>query len=170
MRERIPQLKLAYIYGIRITRIGTGMIDGDLELVLVERKPVSDPDSGIPGYSFLMRNPASGAEMGRIKLRAGYTENIRLYRGNIGFTVFEAFRGHRYSARSCGLLAPLIKSLDLDPIWLTCNVDNPGSRKIIESIGAEYVDTTVIPDGSALIRYYPEGARRKLRFIWRPSR
>jgi predicted acetyltransferase len=145
------------------------MVDGDLELVLLEQKPVSDPDSAIPGYSFLMRSPASGAEMGRINLRAGYTENIRLYRGNIGFTVFEAYRGHRYAARSCVLLVPLIKSLDLDPIWLTCNVDNPGSKKIIESIGAGYLDTTVIPDDSPYVRYYPEGARRKLRFIWSPS-
>ena len=146
----------------------TGLHVGAPALVLLVKKPVSAPDSGIPGYAFLMRNTASGAEMGRINLRAGYTENIRLYRGNIGFTVLEAFRGHRYAARSCRLLEPLIKSLNLDPIWLTCNVGNTASRKVIESLGAGYAGTAEIPRDSPYLRYYPEGARRKLRFRWTP--
>jgi tagatose 1,6-diphosphate aldolase len=146
--------------------LNSKMIDTDLELILLERKPVSDPDSEIPGYFFLMRNVQSGLDMGSINLRAGYTENIRLYRGNIGFLVSEDFRGHRYAARSCALLVPLIKALNLDPIWLTCNVDNIRSKKAIESIGAKYLDTTVIRQDSPYLRYYPEGARTKLRFMW----
>jgi predicted acetyltransferase len=142
------------------------MVDGDLELNLFEQKQVSEPDSDIPGYFFLMRNSKSGSAMGSINLRAGYTDNIRRYRGNIGFTVFESFRGHRYSARSCVLLVPLIKALKLNPIWLTCNADNIPSKKIIESIGAKYIETTMIRQDSPYIQYYPEGARTKLRFSW----
>src|SRR4051812_21109848 len=142
------------------------MVDGDLELSLIEQKPVSDPDSNIPGYFFLMKNSESGIEMGGINLRAGYTENIQLFRGNIGFTVLKSFQGHGYSARSCALLLPLIRALNLNPIWLTCNLNNIPSKKVIESIGAEYLETTIVRQDSPYIQFYPEGALNKLRFIW----
>jgi predicted acetyltransferase len=124
------------------------MVDDDLHLVFLEQKKVSEPDTDVDAYFFKMKSLQTGEEMGGINIRAGYTENMVNFRGNIGYAVAEKYRGHRYSARSCVLLIPVIKALGLNPIWLTCNMDNEASKRSIESIGARFVDTTVIPESS----------------------
>ena len=126
----------------------------------------SDPDTTVPVYKFKMVHTRLDVEMGEINLRAGYTENIELYRGNIGFTVYEGFRGDHLSGRSCLLLKPFIQSLELATIWLTCNLDNVASKKNLEHIGARYVDTTRVPDDSPYAAHYPAHARLKLRYRW----
>ena len=90
----------------------TPLIDNELQLILSEKGMTSAPDSNISVYKFRMININSSQEMGGINLRAGYTENIEQYRGNIGFTVFEPYRGHRFAGRSCLLLKPFLNILD----------------------------------------------------------
>lgn len=142
------------------------LIDKELELIYIGKNNISEPDNHLFAYRFVMKNVESHEEMGGINIKGGYTENIINYRGNIGFAVNDNFRGHRYSSRSCILLIPIIKYLGLNPVWITCNVDNHASRKNIESIGAKYLETITIPDYSAYAKYYPENARQKLRFRW----
>jgi tagatose 1,6-diphosphate aldolase len=142
------------------------LIDEDLRLVLVKQGMASEPDSTITVYKYKMKNVHSGAEMGEINLRAGYTENIKLYRGNIGFAVFEPFRGHHLSGRSCLLLKPFIRSLGLEIIWLTCNIDNVASQKNLALTGARYLDTIRVPDDSPYAPFYPPYACIKLRYRW----
>ena len=142
------------------------LIDKELRLVLKETGLASEPDTTVPVYTFAMIHAPSGVAMGEINLRAGYTENIELYRGNIGFTVFEEYRGHRRSGRSCRLLKPFIQSLGLGMIWLTCNSDNVASQRNLTYAGARYVDTTYITDDSPYAAYYPPQARTKLRYRW----
>ena len=143
------------------------LVDEDLTLVFIEKVLVSPPDTDIFAYRFTMNHTASGQAMGGINIKAGYTENIRMYRGNIGFTVSEVHRGHHYSARSCQLLIPVLQWLGLDPIYLTCNVDNFASKKNIERLGAGFIEEVIIPKTSPYFSYYPEGSRRKLRFKWK---
>jgi predicted acetyltransferase len=140
--------------------------DDDLKLVFTQSTPVSEPDTEISAYHFLMRNAESDEDMGAINIKAGYTDNIVKYRGNIGFSVFENFRGKRYSSRSCLLLVPVLKMLQLNPVWLTCNVDNSASAKNIERIGAVYQETVTIPPDYPHLSFYPEHARIKMRYKW----
>jgi tagatose 1,6-diphosphate aldolase len=140
--------------------------DAELRLLFTHVTPVSEPDTGIPAYCFSMRNASADEVMGGINIKAGYTENIIKYRGNIGFTVFEQFRGRHYSARSCLLLVPVLKMLGMNPIWITCNADNHASRSNIERIGAEYQETLTIPNDYQHLAFYPEHARIKMRYKW----
>jgi predicted acetyltransferase len=142
--------------------------DGELRLRFCGRKQATEPDTEISVYHFSMVNSSSHVEMGGINIRAGYTENIVRFRGNVGFTVHEKYRGNHYSARSCRLLIPVFSILDLNPVWFTCNVDNIASRKNIERIGATYIETIMMPEGYSHRHYYPEGARVKMRFKWDP--
>ena len=142
------------------------LIDNELKLIYIGKDNVSEPDNHLFAYRFIMSNIESQEEMGGINIKAGYTENIINYRGNIGFAVNNNFRGPRYSSRSCILLIPIIKYLGLNPIWITCNIDNYASRKNIEFIKAKYLETVTIPDDSLYATYYPEKARQKLRFRW----
>ncbi len=140
--------------------------DDDLELVFSEKGKVNPPDADVDVYRFKMISRISGEIMGDINIKAGYTENIVKYRGNIGFTVHENFRGHHYSARSCLLLIPVIKILGLNTLYITCNTDNYASRKNIELLGAEFVEEIAIAADSAYAAFYTEDSRHKLRYVW----
>ncbi len=143
------------------------LVDGDLELVFLGICPTSAPDEMVPTFRFGMAKTDVGEEVGNINFRAGMTENIRLFRGNIGFSVLDDFRGHRFSARSCLLLRPLIRFLGFGAVWITCNPSNFASKKNIERIGAIFIESAVIPEDSPFLPFYPPEARVKLRFEWK---
>ncbi|ESQ14152.1 MAG TPA: hypothetical protein DIW77_16875 [Chromatiaceae bacterium] len=142
------------------------MTDDDLQLTLIEKGMTSTPDSEVPVYKFRMINTDSGKEMGGINLRAGFTENIQQYRGNIGFTVYELYRGHHFAGRSCLLLRPFLNFLCLKIVWLTGNTGNIASKKTLEQIGSTCVGTTEIGEHSPYVEFYPPKARIKLRYRW----
>ncbi len=140
------------------------LIDKDLELYLIETVKADHQLGYLPFYRFNMIHSESKLAMGGINLRIGYTHNVKFFRGNVGFTVFESFRGNNYAARSCKLLFPIATHHKLSPLWLTCNVENEASKKTIESIGAKYIETITMPDDYPYVEHYPPGARTKLRF------
>ena len=146
----------------------TIMVDGDLKLLLAKIQDVTPPDQTLKAFYFNMINVDSNLKMGGINIKAGYTQNIEKFRGNIGFAVDEPYRGNHYASRSCKLLVPIIKLLSLNPIWITCDVDNVASMKSIESIGAIYIETTTISDSDDNAQYYPIGSRSKRRYKWEP--
>jgi len=142
------------------------MKDGELIIRIREKNPPDYEKGFSPFYRFVMLNEASGEEMGFLSLRVGYTHNDVNYRGNIGFTVNENFRGRNYAARSCKLIIPVIKYHSLKHLWLTCNEDNIASRKAIEKTGAVFVEKVNIPEDYGYAWYYPPDSRKKLRFKW----
>jgi predicted acetyltransferase len=142
--------------------------DYELKLRFEGKKQVTEPDSELQAYCFSMKNLMTEKEMGTINIKAGYTKNIVNYRGNIGFTVYEEYRGRHYSERSCFLLIPVICVLKMTPIWLTCDVGNIASIRNIERIGAVYVNTIYVPEDYHI--YYPENARIKRRYKWEPEK
>ena len=136
------------------------LIDGDLELILVEKTP-ADPVKGyVPGYEFEMRHPGMPAILGVIRLRIGSAAKLR-YPGHIGYEVNEKFRGHRYAARSCQLIAPFAQAHGLRTVWLTVDPKNIPSQRTCAIIGAKYVETVRIPKDHEM---YAHGARYRRRY------
>src|SRR5690606_18843714 len=144
------------------------LIDGDLELRLVQTTPADHARGFAPVYGFEMMQRGLDVVMGHINLRVGHTTNIELYRGHIGFAVHEPFRGNRLALRSCRLLAGLTLRHSLLPVWLTCNEGNLPSQKTIEALGAEFVEVRAMPSDFPYIAYYPPEARVKRRYRWVP--
>jgi len=142
------------------------LVDQDLSLEYAGIERVSPPDTNVVAYHFTMKHTCTGEEMGRINIKAGYTENIIRYRGNIGYIVYEKHRGSHYSSRSCRLLIPVLRFLGLNPVYITCDADNAASRKNIEALGAEFLGIERITEFSPYYPYYPEKARVKMRYRW----
>jgi predicted acetyltransferase len=136
------------------------LVDGDLELVLVKKTP-ADPIRGyVPGYEFEMRRPDALVTMGIIRLRIGPAVKLR-FPGHIGYEVNKPFRGHRFAARSCGLLLPLARRHGLSAVWLTVDPRNKPSRRTCEIIGARYMETVRIPSTHEM---YAQGSRYRRRY------
>ena len=140
------------------------LVDRDLTLRLVEKVPAEHKKGFSPSYEFNAINTFTIEIMGEISLRIGWTHHERYFRGNIGFSIHETYRGHRYAARSCRLLMPIAKHHNIDPLWITCNVDNYASQRSIELAGAEYVETVSMPGDYPYIEYYPFRSRVKCRY------
>ena len=135
--------------------------DGELVLDLVEHQH-ADPNRGIvPAYVFAMRNRFAGVHVGRISLRIGNNDHLRLYAGHIGYAVDRPYRGNHYAERSCRLLLPLARAHGMKELWITSNPDNFPSRRTLERLGAELVEVVEIPPDNPL---YRRGERQKCRF------
>jgi len=120
------------------------LMDGDLELHLVERRSGDARKGLVPEYKFEMRRNGSSDAIGYIHLRVALTPKLQKHGGHIGYSVEPAYRGHRYAARSCRLLFALATEHRIDPILITCGEDNVGSRRTCEMIGGELVHTDTI--------------------------
>ena len=137
------------------------LVDGDLELVLVERYP-GDPTIGyVPAYRFRMTLVGQDQEIGHIDLRVGNTRHLVMYGGQLGYGVNLEYRGHRYAARACKLLLPLARRHGFRTLWITCNPDNIASRRTCELAGAELVEIVDLPEDTDM---YQEGERQKCRY------
>jgi tagatose 1,6-diphosphate aldolase len=137
------------------------LMDRDLELILLEHYPGSPTLSFAPAYRFKMVNARDGRELGRIDLRIGNTDELRLYSGHIGYRVHQAHRGHRYAARAVRLLIPLARHHRLGTLWITCNPDNYASRRSCELAGLEFVEIVDLPPSNDM---YYRGERQKCRY------
>ena len=137
------------------------LIDGDLELMLIEQIPGDPARDWVPTYRFRMVRAGSDEPMGRIELRVGYPQHLVLYGGNIGYGVTPEYRGHHYAARACRLLLPLARSHGMKTLWITCNPDNWASRRTCELAGARFVEIVAVPSGSDI---YQRGEPQKCRY------
>jgi predicted acetyltransferase len=137
------------------------LVDGDLELVLVEQYP-GDPLTGrVPAYMFEMRQAGTLQSIGRIQLRVGDTKHVVMYAGHIGYGVNPEHRGHSYATRACRLLLPLARSHGITTLWITCSPGNGASRTTLERLGAEYVETVDLPEDTDI---YRKGGRKACRY------
>lgn len=137
------------------------LVDGELELILVDKYPADPAKEHVPVYKFKMVHVGRDDPIGGIDLRVGDTEHIVRYAGHIGYRVYPSQRGHRYAARACRLLLPLARRHGLNPVWITCDPDNIASRRTCEIAGAEFVEIVDLPADSDM---YRRGERQKCRY------
>ena len=133
--------------------------DDELSLILVSFAPHRTHQ--VLTYHFQMAHSASGQEIGQINLRSQTNITIERYAGHIGYSVHEAFRSHRYAARSVALILPFARELGIAPLWITCDPENTASRRSCEIAGAEFVEIVDIPPDYA---GYAFGQRQKCRY------
>lgn len=108
-----------------------------LELIEYVKEPLPAGAKPYSIYSILVNEK----EIGRLVLREGDDQEC-YYDGHIGYHIYEEYRGHHYAYQACLLLKEMI---DKDHVIITCNPTNIASKKTIESLGCEYLETKRIP-------------------------
>lgn len=135
------------------------LVDGELELALVELTPGDPARDWVPVYSFEMR--VDGRKVGDLSLRIGNIPRVAVYGGHMGYNVDPEYRGHHYAERACRLVLSLAKLHGLETIWITCNPDNMPSRRTCERLGGVLVEIIDLPEDNDM---YQEGERQKCRY------
>ncbi len=116
--------------------------------------------------SFVYRvvRESDGVSVGQVTLRVSdeMTEAL-YYLGEVGYTIFEPYRGNRYAYKGCLLLKQAALKLGIGKLSITCNPDNHPSRRTCELLGARYLDTVEVPSWHEL---YDVGDRQKRIYEW----
>lgn len=119
------------------------LVDDDLELVLINRKPGNSKKNRVPEYVFEMRHAQQTERIGEIALRVGVLPE---YIGHIGYEVNAKHRGHHYAARALKLIKSLAHHHGMKEIVITCLPENIASRRTCEIAGATFMGLVEIPD------------------------
>jgi predicted acetyltransferase len=91
-----------------------------------------------------------GEYIGSINIRHELTDWLRRYGGHIGYAIRPKRRRMGYGTLMCKLALEEARAIGLDRVLITCDADNPGSRKIIEANGGVFENEVPQPDRTVL--------------------
>ncbi|MBR1582623.1 MAG: GNAT family N-acetyltransferase [Spirochaetales bacterium] len=129
--------------------------DDELKLVLRETKEAIPERKHVPAYCFDIAL-LDGTVVGNCSLKIWHTPVI-WFAGNIGYEVYEPYRGHHYAAKACRLLYPLAIRHKLDYLIITCNVSNAASERSIQLAGGMFIAEQDVPQD---YEQYRKGSKR----------
>jgi predicted acetyltransferase len=78
--------------------------------------------------------------LGRVALRHRLTPRLRDLGGHIGYDVRPSARRQGHATKMLAATLPVARELGIDPVLVTCDVDNIGSKKVIEANGGVLED------------------------------
>ncbi|MCH3977274.1 MAG: GNAT family N-acetyltransferase [Bacilli bacterium] len=114
----------------------------DIDLIIQNKD--SGSDKIIPFYYFSIVLHDTKHEVGKISLRIGHNHHS-FYNGNIGYEIYENYRGHSYAFKAISMILPLAKFHNMNYLILTCDIDNIASKKTIEKTGAIFLKCITPP-------------------------
>ncbi len=138
----------------------------EIYLRLTGTSPADEAKGFVPAYRFDIVLTEGEIRAGVCDLRVGHNDNTALG-GNIGYTVFEAYRGRHYAAKACRLLFRLARRHGMDHLLITCDPSNAASNRTCVLARGRLVGTVPVPGGHEL---YLQGHREEnvYRFDLRP--
>jgi predicted acetyltransferase len=134
--------------------------EGEFAGVEFTRESLADPEEFARLVRFLLeqRDPAAarprayvaftelwmadGDEyLGRISLRHELNALLHEWGGHIGYVVRPSARGQGHATAALRTMLEICGERGIDPVLVTCDVDNEPSRRTIEGAGGVYEDT-----------------------------
>ena len=121
--------------------------DGQIELRLdrVKKRALFFPI--VYQYDIYLYN--SNTQVGRCDYRL--LNNIEnYYAGNIGYMIYQSYRGNHYSYKAALLLLKIAKDFHIKSLYITCSPENVASRKTILQLNGNFIEKTSVPKGHFL--------------------
>jgi predicted acetyltransferase len=115
-----------------------------VDFLLEQREPDAPrPRSYVPFTELWMVEGAGDQSeyLGRISLRHELNELLLTWGGHIGYVVRPSARRRGHASAALQGILPLCRERGIDPVLVTCDVDNDPSRRTIEGAGGVYEDT-----------------------------
>ena len=133
-----------------------------LSLILEKCSPADKKTGFVPAYLFSIMINDSSLKIGHLHIRLEVTQDIELYSGQIGYEVDPDFRGSNYAYKACLLVTGLLMRHGFSHIFITCSPDNTPSKKIIEKLGAQFIETVDVPKD----KQERQHGSSKNRYLW----
>lgn len=126
-----------------------------LELVRSYTDPATLPVGKVQATQFLALREPDGKVVGMIQVRHYFNEYLEKYAGHIGYSVRPGERRRGYAKETLRLTLPFCQEIGLDRVLISCEPDNPGSRRTILANGGLYESTVHEPgENIDLERYW----------------
>ncbi len=90
---------------------------------------------------WLAEGPGLDRYLGRISVRHELTEPLLEWGGHIGYVVRPSARRRGLASAALAGMLEVCRRRGVDPVLVTCDVDNVASRRTIEGTGGRYEDT-----------------------------
>ncbi len=145
-------------------KVGDVIAGKELSLVIEALAPADNLKGYVPAYIMGIFKNTTRERVGRISFRIGSNELIDRYAGHVGYTIDRQYRGNGFAEKGCRLLVDLAREHHFEALYITCDPDNPASRRTIEKLGGEFLGYETVPLNTDL---YRRGDREKLRYVWR---
>lgn len=117
-----------------------------------QRLGVDLPEDRVPA-TFLVAE-AEGQIVGRVSIRHALNTYLAEFGGHIGYGVRPGFRRRGYATAIMRQSLEIASSLGLNRVLVTCDDNNVGSAKIIESCGGVLENVVASQDGCLPTRRY----------------
>jgi predicted acetyltransferase len=95
-----------------------------------------------------------GAVVGRVSIRFRMNEFLSRIGGHIGYGVRPSRRRQGYATRMLQLALPICRDRQIERALVTCDIDNLGSRRVIERCGGVLESITADPSLAVQKRRY----------------
>jgi len=92
--------------------------------------------------------------IGRVSIRHELNEFLRTRGGHIGYCVLPAYRRRGYATEILRQSLIVARSLGIDRVLITCDDDNAGSIRVIESCGGKLDSVRPATPGTPALRRY----------------
>jgi len=124
-------------------RRGRTLPDDPVTLVEEQDIPADSRNSYVP--SVLYGIELHGQRIGDCDLRLGMNEEL-YYAGNIGYNIQKEYRGHGYAYEACRILFRLARTkYHMEELIITCSPDNLASKKTLQKLGGQLLETVEVP-------------------------
>lgn len=128
-----------------------------IKLLIIEKN--KGGENIIPYYYYAIILKETDKEIGKISIRIGHNKHS-YYNGNIGFEIYDEYRGFKYSLLASKMVLQIAKFHGMNYLYLSCDESNIASSKIIENLGANLIEVAVPPID--YIFYYKGMERQKI--------
>ena len=110
------------------------------------------PEKFVPN-TFLV-GVVEGQIVGRLSLRHDLNDFLQRVGGHIGYGVIPGCRNKGYATEMLRQALPICASLGIPKVLVTCDLDNPGSQRVIEKCGGIFESLTNDPQLTVQKRRY----------------
>jgi predicted acetyltransferase len=137
--------------------------DGEIILELCKIHEADPVKRYVPARVYKIYRAEDHALAGGLSLRLGHNENT-YFGGNIGYEIYEPYRGRHYAAKACRLAFDIARREGMEYLIITCDPANTASRRTCEYAGAVLEQIVEIPPH---IEMYQTGRRQSCQYILR---
>ena len=111
--------------------------------LLEQREPTAPRPRAYVAFTELWMAEGEALEeyVGRISLRHELNEPLLEWGGHIGYVVRPSARRRGHASAALAAMLEVCRERRIDPVLVTCDVDNVASRRTIERAGGRYEDT-----------------------------
>lgn len=116
--------------------------------------PAMLPEGKVLATQFLAVRESDDKVVAMIQIRHYFNEYLEKYAGHIGYSTRPSERRRGYAKEQLRLSFPYCKKLGLDKVLISCESNNPGSRRTILENGGVYESTVHEPEADIDLERY----------------